>query len=273
MGEHAVQDDVNALLLRRGAELLKVLLRAEGGVDLHVVAGIILVVAVRLKDGVEVQHRHAQAADVVQLLLNALQVAAEEVVGGVAALLVVDDQRGVVVPVGVVVGAPGQILHVGAACIVEAVHHDLHHQAVAHPLRRAVIGIVHRHLEGRRFGPGHAAHTAHAVVGIAQIPGVAIPVLGDEVVPEQAGLLRNGHFVLVEAVLHPAHVPAVLRIVPPDAQRDGAHLIGAHPQPHLASAGCGSHGAAVFLGTGIVIERHRLTGSAASDARSCRCTP
>ena len=272
VGEHAVQDDADALLLRRGAELLEVLLRAEGGVDLHVVAGVVLVVAVGLKDGVEVQHRHAHAADVVQLLLDALQVAAEEVVGGVAAALVVDDQRRVVVPVGVVVGAPGQILHVGAAGVIEAVHHDLHHQAVAHPLGGAVGGVVHRDLEGRGLGAGHDALSAQAIVGVAQIPAAAFLILGDKVVPEQAGLLRDGHFVFIESALHPAHEPAVLRVVPPDAQRDGIHLIGAHPKPHLACAGCGSHGAAVLFGSGIVIKRHRLTDSAASDARSCRCT-
>ena len=59
MVEDAVQDDGNAELLGRLAQLRKVLLGAQDRVDLGVVGRVVSVVARGLKDGVEVDGRKA----------------------------------------------------------------------------------------------------------------------------------------------------------------------------------------------------------------------
>ena len=59
MVEHTVQNDGNAKLLGRLAQLGKVLLGAQNRVDLGVVGRVVAVVARGLKDGVEVDGRKA----------------------------------------------------------------------------------------------------------------------------------------------------------------------------------------------------------------------
>ena len=215
VGEHAVQDHPNAPLPRRLAQGPEVLLRAEGRVDHAIIAGVVLVVAAGLEDGVEVDHRHAHGAYVVQLLHDAAQVAAEVVVvDAVAILVVVDTQGRVVVPVDVVVGGRGQLGYVLLAPAEIAVHHDLEHHAVSEPVRGGVGGVVDRHLIAPGLLRGDLPHSAQAIRGVAQIEGIAFDIHGDEIVPQKARRIRRGEAAL-EIFPHPAHALAGLGVVPP----------------------------------------------------------
>ena len=79
MAEHAVQHDADAVLLRFPAEHLKLLVGAQQRVHVQVVGGVVAVVGVRLKDGVQVQIIHAHLPQVGQLDADAFQVAAKVV--------------------------------------------------------------------------------------------------------------------------------------------------------------------------------------------------
>ena len=77
MAEHAVQHDADAVLLGLGAEGLEILVGTQQGVYVEVVGGVVAVVRVGLEDGVQVKVIHAHLAEVGQLHLDALEVAAE----------------------------------------------------------------------------------------------------------------------------------------------------------------------------------------------------
>ena len=79
--EDTVQNDGNAQLLGRLAQLGKVLLGAQNRIDLGVIGGVVAVVARRLKDGVEVDGRKAQLGNAGQVFLNTLERSAVEVPG------------------------------------------------------------------------------------------------------------------------------------------------------------------------------------------------
>lgn len=74
MVEDAVQHDGDAPGLGLAAEGTELLLVAQHGVNAQVVGRVVAVVAGRLKDGVEVDHGHAEVCQVVELLADATQV-------------------------------------------------------------------------------------------------------------------------------------------------------------------------------------------------------
>ena len=76
-----VQNDGNAQLLGRLAQLSKVLLGAQNRIDLGVIGGVVAVVARRFKDGVEVDGCKAQLGDARQVFLDTLERSAVEVPG------------------------------------------------------------------------------------------------------------------------------------------------------------------------------------------------
>ena len=79
MVEDTVQDDGNAELLGRLAQLGKVLLGAQNRIDLGVIGGVVAVVARGFKNGVEVDGCKAQLGDARQVFLNALERSAVKV--------------------------------------------------------------------------------------------------------------------------------------------------------------------------------------------------
>ena len=79
--EHTVQNDGNAQLLGRLAQLGKVLLGAQNRIDLGVICGVVAVVARGFKNGVEVDGCKAQLSDAGQVFLDALERAAVEAPG------------------------------------------------------------------------------------------------------------------------------------------------------------------------------------------------
>ena len=87
MVEDTVQDDGNAELLGRLAQLGKVLLGAQNRIDLGVIGGVVAVVARGFKNGVEVDGCKAQLGDARQVFLNALERSAVKVPGLYGAVL------------------------------------------------------------------------------------------------------------------------------------------------------------------------------------------
>ena len=81
MVEHAVQDDMHAVLFGCVHQLLEVTQGAQDGVDGVVIAGIVAMVGDGVEYGVQIDHRNAQRLQVVDLLGDALQVTAVDLVG------------------------------------------------------------------------------------------------------------------------------------------------------------------------------------------------
>ena len=79
--EHAVQNDGNAQLLGRLAQLSKVLLGAQNRIDLGVIGGVVAMVARGFKNGVEVDGCKAQLGDARQVILDTLERSAVKVPG------------------------------------------------------------------------------------------------------------------------------------------------------------------------------------------------
>ena len=72
MAEHAVQHDADAVLGSLAAEHFKLLVGAQQRVHVLVVGGVVAVVGVRFKDGVQVQVIHAHLPQVGELYADAL---------------------------------------------------------------------------------------------------------------------------------------------------------------------------------------------------------
>ena len=67
MAEYAIEDDADALGLRRLHEFLKLLVRAEDRIDLVVVARIVVMIARRLENGIEIDDGNAKLPQVGKL--------------------------------------------------------------------------------------------------------------------------------------------------------------------------------------------------------------
>ena len=161
VAEHAVQHDADAVLLGGGAQCLKIFVGAQQGVHIQVVGGVVAVVGVGLKDGVEVDEIHPHLVQVGELLLDALEVAAEIILIQVAAHLVgLPEGLGVLVGLIDAVGkGHGLVLYPFA----EAVREDLIEHLALDAFRGLKVLLIDRDLPAFAILP--ADHTA--VVGAA----------------------------------------------------------------------------------------------------------
>ena len=216
MGKHAVEHDAHAHFFRLGAQRAEVRLRAEGRVDLHVVAGIVFMVALGAEDGVQVQRRHAQRARYTAAFPRMpFKLPPKKSLAVQLPRLSIDDQRGIIVPAGVIIRPRRQLFTVKTARVAEAIHHDLHHQPLAHPPGRIERGVVYRQLEGcgliavaarprRRGCPPHCPDTRSAACSSA----------ADEIIPQQPGLFRYLHFIFIHAAVQVAHMTSDIQRPP-----------------------------------------------------------
>ena len=60
MGEHAIQHHADALAARRLAQAHEILVRAEGGVHVRIVPGVVFVIGLCVENRVQIQHRYAE---------------------------------------------------------------------------------------------------------------------------------------------------------------------------------------------------------------------
>ena len=77
MVEHAIQDNAHAQLIGMLDQVVKILLRAEVGIDLVVILCVVAVVGTGVEDRIKVKSVDAQRGQIIQVLIDALQVAAE----------------------------------------------------------------------------------------------------------------------------------------------------------------------------------------------------
>ena len=172
--EHAVQNYPDAPLFRLGAEIFKILLGAQHGVDPGVVRRVVPVVGGGLEDGAEVDGRDPQGLQVVQMGGHPRQGPAEEV--PVFDLPALGPPGGALVPVLVypaVADEPGGI-GVGQAAV--AVREDLIGDALAEPGGSAAL-LVDRQLPGHRLALAVIAGLVQEAAG-AVVPPEAEPVPG-----------------------------------------------------------------------------------------------
>ena len=174
MAEHAVQHDADAVFFGGGAQCLKILVGAQQGVHIQVVGGVVAVVGVGLKDGVEVDEIHPHLVQVRELLLDALEVAAEIILVQVAAHLVgLPEGLGVLVGLIDAVGkGHGLVLHPFA----EAVREDLVEHFALDGLRRLESGIVDRDLPFLTVLPADYAAVVRPAHDAAEV-GIQIKVI------------------------------------------------------------------------------------------------
>ena len=204
MAEHAVQHDADAILGGFLAQGLKVLVGAQQRVHVEVVGGVVAVVGVGLKDGVQVEVIHAHLVQVGQLELDALQVTAEVVLVQVAADLV-----GLPEGLGVLVGliqsvreGHGLVLHT----LAEAVREDLVEHLALEGLRGAEVCLIHGDLPFFALLPADHAAVVRPAHDAAEV-GVQVKVIEVQAHIVQGHIHRKvvlfgGLTVKLHAVMH-----------------------------------------------------------------------
>ncbi len=237
MVKDAVENNGDPALLGRGAQVDKVLLGAQHGIDAQVVGRVVAVVAVGLEDGVKVDDRDAQARQVVELLGDALQGAAVEVPLGDAQVLgrdalvrgrgvpVLDQRAGHASKLAVQRGRHVLLPILAAG---KAVGEDLVDHGVAEPVGLHLARLVDRDLERGGIAVGKGAHAGGPTLAGAVAPHRAVGGLKIKAVPNNAG---HGRRVLnlktqVIALGRPVHLDELLAgLVGPDPQRAKGDLV------------------------------------------------
>ena len=204
VAEHAVQHDADAILGSFLAQGLKVLVGTQQRVHVEVVGGVVAVVGVGLKDGVQVEVIHAHLVQVGQLELDALQVTAEVVLVQVAAGLV-----GLPEGLGMLVGliqsvreGHGLVLHT----LAEAVREDLVEHLALEGLRGAEVCLIHGDLPFFAVLPADHAAVVRPAHDAAEV-GVQVKVIEVQAHIVQGQIHRKvvlfgGLTVKLHAVMH-----------------------------------------------------------------------
>ncbi len=155
--DHRIQNDLHAALVQVACQLGELVVGAQMRIHLEVVLGVVLVVARRIEDGVEVERRHPERLQVVQLGIDARQIAAVELAGAVALFVAADrlaprlaDDRLAAVLVFVMFDAERRV------AIAEAVREDLVEHLILHPGRWLVQAVEAKMLFPRRHGRADA---------------------------------------------------------------------------------------------------------------------
>ena len=237
--EDAVEDDRDPPLGGVDAQLAEALLIAQHRIDAQVVGGVIAVVARRLEDGVEIEHRHAELLEIVEVLADALERAAVEVPVGDAAVLGarIGGRR---VPVlherasGAALALNGKRVRRALAPVLAArktIREDLIDDALTVPARLMLARLVDRDLERRRVAVGEGALAGGPALAGAVAPHGAVGRLDVEAVPDDAGLrgLVGGREAQIVPPVCAAHLDELLALrVRPDAQGAEDDIVAPH---------------------------------------------
>ncbi len=284
--EDAIDDEVHAAGVQGGDEGVEVGLCAQRRVDAQVVVGVVAVVAAAVEDGRGVDGVEAGGLQVVELVDEALQVAAVEL-RAVLVLVrprlarVADERVPRLAQQGVLVAvedraagrAAGAAVVVALVAVAEAVGEDLVDDGVLQPGGRLEGGVVDGDLEA--LGPLAVAGRARAalvqvVVGAAVVVAVVVhvqPVGDGEVVVEDgrrggrgqidlpvgapAGVVDEGH-----GVVHRPGGTLRGRVIGVDAQGDAVHVVGGgvEAQGHGRPGGHRAEGRAVVAVEAVVVQ-------------------
>ena len=145
--EHTVQHDAHTASGGFAAQCAEILLAAEQRVDALVIAGVVAVIGIRLKNRVEVNGGNVQALQIIQLGVYAAQRTAEKVVVEYLAVLIGQVDRNIV-PVLVQHTRNHAFAFRLLGCLVaaEAVRKNVVGDAFTKPARRVVLAVVYGEL-------------------------------------------------------------------------------------------------------------------------------
>ena len=227
---HAVENNGDAHLGGLVAQAAERRLVAQHRIDAQVVGRVVAVVARRLEDRVEVDHRDAQALEVAELLADAVERAAVEIPArdalvGLGDALVRDggvpilDERALDAVLVLLKRRVSEL--VPALAAGKAIGEDLVDDAVLVPIRLRRARLINGELERRRVAVREGALAGGPAGARAVAPDSPVGRLDVEAVPHDAGLggLIVHREVQVVAVLGAAHLDELLPVG-----------IGPHPQ-------------------------------------------
>ena len=228
------------MLLCRIDKMAEILVRAEDRVDLQIIARVVVVVALRLEDRVEIDGVDAEFLEIRQLRLDAPEIAAEEIIGDDFLRIWVLVVAWIVLPGGMIDRAA--LLDKLIAYPAETIGEDLVHDGVLEPVRGLRALVVDGDLKRRRHLIIERALAAELFL-IVPIKLRARRGHDDEVIPEQAACFRHGNLGLVELLLR-LHIGVrrervELLALPllPEAQQHLADVLARlEPQPQLQDA-------------------------------------
>ena len=184
MVEDTVEHHVDAALFRLRAEHAEVRFIAEQRVNALITGRVVAVVGRGLEDRAEVECRHTERGEVVELFRDPLQVTAEKVAArdlalGVRAVF------GKLVPIFVQRARADKACNITRFSAAEAVGEDLIHHAAFEELRCLIVLVVDGELE-------HFALIQHTMAGIATLDIVTHAVGGiGEIIVVNAGILGD----------------------------------------------------------------------------------
>ena len=138
--ENAVEDDLHPPLVRGFDECSESLLTAEFIRDLHIIRGIVFVIADGIEDGGKIEHAHAERLEIIELFDDSPKIAAEEVVVLDLRAAIFGILRHSVFPIGIedrIRAVKGVAFALGKSIKKNVVHHT-----AAEPLGYLKIGAV-----------------------------------------------------------------------------------------------------------------------------------
>lgn len=183
MVEHTVQDHPHPAALCRRAQRPKILFRAQHGIDLGIISGIVAVVGGGLKNGTEIQRGDTHSGQIVQLRGDPRQGTAKKVAVPDVFVGIRPPFRGIL-PVLMDPAAADQAVRGGKGGAAESIWENLVSNATAEPRRRMALP-VDRQLPG-------IGQAVTAVAGLVQLAAGAIVPPEAEVIPGQFWLCGSG---------------------------------------------------------------------------------
>ena len=268
MVEDAVQNNGNAELFGRLAQLRKVLLGAQDRVDLGVIGRVVAVVARGFKDGVEVDGRKAQLGYAGQVFLDALERAAVEVPsldGAVFGSLVL--RRLVPVLDHAALDAVARFFDLGHRALAPvlvagvAIGEDLVNHAALVPAGTVLAVLVDGNLEGRNLGVvvGYALAAGAALRRAQANLGLALDI-ADKAVPDKTGLGAIKLYGKYAVALVRHGIQRLTDLIDPSAQRKrclvGIGILQNHRECNGSSSGHSAKRSAKLRQAAVVNQSH-----------------
>ena len=188
MAEHAVQNDADAFFLRQFHQIMELLIRPQNGVNLMIIAGIVMMIAFRFKHGIEINDADAELLQIIELGHNAGDIAAVEVIGDDFLRVRVLVITGIIRPAGMIDRA--FFFNQLVALPIKTVGENLIHDRMLEPVRRLGALVVNGYLIGRRhIGinitlPAPVLHLVTVVTG-------AVTTGNNEIIPKETPFFRH----------------------------------------------------------------------------------
>ena len=128
--------------------MFKIFVGAKYRVDFVIIAGVVVVIAFGLEDGIKVNRFNAQLFKIIQFFLDAAQVAAEKVVGNNFIAVGVLEINGVIFPTRVENCA--FLFDNFVTVAIKSVRENLIHDGMFKPIGSFRAPLINRNLEGGR---------------------------------------------------------------------------------------------------------------------------